>query len=55
MSRYNLCPQDCVEAARCEVAQLARSSAQPTLASIIRPFVPDTVINRLSDGVVSGH
>ena len=37
---------DCVEVARCEVAQLAQSPAFPTMAAMIRPFVPAPVITR---------
>ena len=37
---------DCVEVARCEVAQLAQSSAFPTMAAMISPFVPAPVITR---------
>ena len=37
---------DCVEVARCEVAQLAQSPAFPTMAAMISPFVPAPVITR---------
>ena len=40
---------DCVEVARCEVAQLAQSSAFPTMAAMISPFVPAPVITRSED------
>ena len=32
--------QDCYEVARCEVAQLSESPEFPTMASMLKPFVP---------------
>lgn len=35
---------DCLEVARCEVSQLAESTSFPTMASMVRPFVPSEVV-----------
>jgi len=40
---------DCVEVARCEVTQLAQSRQYPTIAGIIKPFVPKNVYERFSN------
>ena len=46
MSRHNSDAQDCLEVARCEVSQLTESSSFPTMASMVRPFVPSEVVAR---------
>ena len=38
--------QDCLEVARCEVSQLTESPSFPTMAAMVRPFVPSEVVSR---------
>jgi len=40
---------DCLEVARCEVSQLTESSRFPTMASMVRPFVPSEVVASFRD------
>jgi len=40
---------DCLEVARCEVSQLTESSSFPTMASMVRPFVPSEVVASFRD------
>ena len=39
-------PQECVEVARCEVAQLSQSPEFPTMAALMRPFIPRATADR---------
>lgn len=36
---------DCLEVARCEVSQLTESPSFPTMAAMVRPFVPSEVVS----------
>lgn len=40
---------DCLEVARCEVAQLTESPSFPTMAAMVRPFVPSEVVSSFRD------
>jgi len=40
---------DCLEVARCEVSQLTESRSFPTMASMVRPFVPSEVVTSFRD------
>jgi len=40
---------DCLEVARCEVSQLTESPSFPTMAAMVRPFVPSEVIASFRD------
>merc|ERR1712227_543466 len=40
---------DCLEVARCEVSQLTESRSFPTMAAMVRPFVPSEVVASFRD------
>ena len=46
MSGHNSDDKDCLEVARCEVSQLTESRSFPTMASMVRPFMPSEVVAR---------